>query len=607
MSRTEIDLPGYVRLLWRRRWAILIVTILVTGSAVVVSSRRTPVFEARADLLMPPRAQSADAGEGIPTEIQVLTSRPVVDAVRKRLGSAPPVSVGQVGVSDVMQVRARSVSRRDAALIANTYANSYIEFRRAGASQALADATGKVQAELSDLQKQIDDLDQKLKSAPATGSTPADQASARQRDALLLQQQADRQRLDQIQFDATVTGGPQLITPAIPPGVPVEPKPLRTGVLAAAVGLMLGLGWALLAERFDDSVKSKEEVEEVVDGVPVLGMIPTYGTRHSHRDHSLVTVYAPTSAAAEAYRSLRTGLQIVAADHPMGTVQVTSPVGGDGKTTTVANLAVTLATAGQRVIVVGCDLRRPMVHQCFGVSNDKGITSVLLDGVALDAALQPVPGQERITVLSSGPGRPDPSELLSSQEFIDLLGALRGRADTVLIDSAPVLPVTDAVVLSARVDAILLLVRMAATTGKQMRRATETLRQVGAPLVGVVVNAEVGEDAPTYGYGYHEARPAGRGGDRRGSGAKRLTPAPWRPGHGPASSEPRGEERRSGTAMRAHTEPDTDRAAAGSHLVAGHRNGSVEGIPTTRPGGQAVPDGDRTPTGRGRLRPYRRP
>ncbi|MDQ4088940.1 MAG: CpsD/CapB family tyrosine-protein kinase [Actinomycetota bacterium] len=183
----------------------------------------------------------------------------------------------------------------------------------------------------------------------------------------------------------------------------------------------------------------------------------------------------------------------------MRTIQITSPNAAEGKTTTVANLAVALARAGERVVIVSCDLRRPRIHEFFGLPNDVGFMSVVLGEMPLSAALQSVPGEARLQLLATGPIPANPSELLSSNRSGQVLDALRKEFSVVLIDCPPVLPVTDAAVLSSKVDGTLLVVTVGTTTGKQVTRSLELLRQVGAPIIGTVLNG-VGSQG---GYGYY--------------------------------------------------------------------------------------------------------
>jgi capsular exopolysaccharide synthesis family protein len=197
---------------------------------------------------------------------------------------------------------------------------------------------------------------------------------------------------------------------------------------------------------------------------------------------------APSSVPAEAYRSLRTSIQFLGLDRSIKTIQFTSPSAGEGKTTTLANVAVSIAQAGHRVVVVCCDLRRPRLHQYFDMSNQIGFTSVLLGEATLREALQPVPGLEGLQVLASGQIPPNPSELLSSDRTAELLASLAEYADIVLIDSPPVLPVTDAAVLAGRVDAVVVVAAAGRTTQTQVSRALEVLGRIDAPIAGLVLN-----------------------------------------------------------------------------------------------------------------------
>ena len=186
----------------------------------------------------------------------------------------------------------------------------------------------------------------------------------------------------------------------------------------------------------------------------------------------------------------------------VATIQITSPVAGDGKTTTLANLGVAFARAGQQVALVCCDLRRPSLHEFFGLTNDVGFTSVLLGKVPLTAALQEVPEQDRLYVLASGPLPPNPSELLASRRAREVLASLRVEADIVLIDSPPVLPVSDALVIAGLVDLTVLVCAAGRTSAKEATRAIEALAQVDAALAGVILNGEGSESDYGAKYGY---------------------------------------------------------------------------------------------------------
>ena len=265
--------------------------------------------------------------------------------------------------------------------------------------------------------------------------------------------------------------------------------------------------------------------------MPVIGAIPAVGGWKERTDIKLISMNAPNSPAAEAYRTLRTAIQFVALDRPMGSCRSPAPNAGEGKTTSLANLGVALAKAGQRVILVCCDLRRPRLHEFFGLNNEIGFTSMLLGRHLSGRALQAVPGIPRLRVLASGPLPPNPSELLSSGRTKEVFAALKAEADIVLIDSPPVLPVTDALVLFRHVDATIMVFAVGQTSQKQAATALAMAQQVDAPLVGAVLN---GVPRPA-GYGGYRGRyeadetnGAGTvsGGAVRPSNSNGATPAP---------------------------------------------------------------------------------
>jgi capsular exopolysaccharide synthesis family protein len=240
-------------------------------------------------------------------------------------------------------------------------------------------------------------------------------------------------------------------------------------------------------------------------GVPTLATIPVVEEWKDHKVTLLVSAEEPNSPVAEAYRNLRTSIQFSGLDHPTRLVQFTSPTAADGKTTTLANTAVTLSQAGMRVIVVCCDLRRPRIHEFFGLSNDVGFTSVLVGDVALVEAIQEVPNCPGLHLLASGPKPPNPSELLSSQKARELLESLADLADIVLVDSPPVLPVTDPIVLARFMDAVILVASLGISTHSGVRSALEALGSVEAPLIGAVLN-RVPQSEPYSYYRYTHQR-----------------------------------------------------------------------------------------------------
>lgn len=523
-SASELELRDYLQVLARRKWTVALAALIVVGTALVASFLQTPVYQGTAQILLQPRSmeslfnpntgQRVDPARQLQTEIQLLRSEPVRAEVRRQLGTEASISARPVGHTDVIEVTARSTDPGRAARVANTYSRAYIDFRLKQAVDDLIAAGAELQAKVSALQAQIDPLVAQLSSADARSRSETETRLQPQITNLTSQQALFKQKLDQLQVDAALkTGGAQLVTPATASTTPVEPRPIRTGAVALVVGLLFGVGLAFLFDYLDDSIKSKEDLHRVVHGIPVLGLIPMVAAWKDKEETQLVSLHEPSSPAAEAYRSLRTSVQFLGLDRPLQIIEVTSASPGEGKTTTLANLGVALARAGQQVIVVCCDLRKPRLHEFFGLSNTVGFTSVLVGDAGLSSALQKVPGMDRLRVLASGPIPPNPSELLASDRAGELLTVLAQQADVVLIDAPPVLPVTDAAVLANRVDATLLVVTANQTTQKHVARAAEILGQVDAPLVGTVLNGVDTEGGYGYEYGYYQ-EDAGKAGSR---------------------------------------------------------------------------------------------
>jgi capsular exopolysaccharide synthesis family protein len=511
MSRDEtpeLDPRDYLRILRRRKRVVAAVVVVVVGATLAFSYLQTPVYRASAEVLLQPTSDPFSQSSGQPldvnqvqTEIQVVTSQPVQDKVRSQLGSAPAISAVPVGQTDVIDIRADNTSAARAAQVANAYANAYIDVRRTQQVDNLLAAAAQIKAKVADLQKQIDFLDAEAAKAPS------DQVAsiASRRDDLVTEQDAFNQKLNETDVESQLqSGGAQLAAQAATPSAPIRPRPKRDAAIALAVGLLAGVGLAFLIERHDDSIKSQDDLERAGHGhVPTLGLIPAVSGWKNPEEERVVSLLDPRSPTTEAYRSLRTSIQFLGLDHPVHVLQITSPSASEGKTTTLANLGVALASTGRRVILISSDLRRPRIDRFFGLNDTVGLTSVILGEVPLAAAIQRVPDVDGLSILAAGTSPPNPSELLGSARAGEVFAALRDDFDMVLLDSPPVLPVTDAAVLSAQADATLLVATAGKTRRRDFGRAVELLHQVDAPLVGSVLNGVSTASGYGYGYGYY--------------------------------------------------------------------------------------------------------
>jgi polysaccharide biosynthesis transport protein len=497
-AETGADLAfrSYARLIRRRKWWVIGIGLGGLALSLAFSLAQPDEYAATAQVLVQPASQSTALGTAqqpvTPTQVQTMqqlaTSAPVLARVRRELGTTPAVTAAQVAQTNLIAITAVSAIPARAALVANAYAAAFVKVQRTVALDNLAAAESQLRAQIRSISKQV----AMLRGTPGTAS---------EQTALVNQAAVLREQLAQMQVNSTGNaGGLSLVTPAQVPSAPASRGPVEDGLLGLAGGLILGLGAAFLRDNLDDAVASKEAAEEF-SGATVLTAVPMV-TSWKRRDRPLVVSLArPMSPAAEAYRSLRTSLQFVRQEHDLRTILVTSPAAAEGKTSTLSNLGAVFAQSGERVLLVSCDLRKPRLGQFFGVDERFGLTTAILGEHSLEELIQPVSGNEDLWLLPSGQPPPNPAELLSGRRTQEIFWSLREHFDLVLIDSPPVLPVTDAVILSKDADATLLVVAAGQTRRGDLQRAAEQLAQVNARVTGVVLN-ETTKQGAGYGYGY---------------------------------------------------------------------------------------------------------
>jgi capsular exopolysaccharide synthesis family protein len=310
------------------------------------------------------------------------------------------------------------------------------------------------------------------------------------------------------------TNSPSVVEHARVPTAPVSSSTAANVLLAAVIGLVLAGGAAFLIEYLDDTLKTSDDVRKIMDLPTLGGIAPIEGDGYANK---LITAQQPRSANAEAYRILRTNIQFSAVDEPLRTLMITSASPEEGKSVTAANIAIVMAQAGQRVILVDADLRRPMLHCLFDLTNNVGLTTILLDSEASLSDMLQATMLDNLKIMTAGPVPPNPSELLGSKRMGYLIEALKKQADAIVFDSAPVTAITDASVLARRLDGTLLVVDAGHTRRAPAQHAKEALIAVGATLIGVVLNR-----LPNRGhiYNYYYAS------DSQTSSAKRATRVP---------------------------------------------------------------------------------
>lgn len=289
-----------------------------------------------------------------------------------------------------------------------------------------------------------------------------------------------------------------IIAPAVAPTEPSAPNPRLNLALGIFVGLALGIGLALLRTKFDTVIRGEADLRQVTD-IPLLGGI-AFDPDAARKP--LLTQTGPQGPRSESFRQLRTNLQFAHATGTRNSVVVTSSLPGEGKSTTATNLALAIAQSGQSVCLVDADLRRPMVDSYLGLERRAGLTTALVRQAELDELLQPW-GDDQLFVLTSGEIPPNPSELLGSEEMQRLLARLESTFDTVIIDAPPLLPVTDAAVLSQHVGGVVLIVGSQKTTRHEVDKSLKALELVGGKVLGIVLNRLPVKGPDSYSYSYY--------------------------------------------------------------------------------------------------------
>ena len=313
----------------------------------------------------------------------------------------------------------------------------------------------------------------------------------------------------------------RVVDPALVPTSPSRPQKARNILLALLVGLVGGVGLAIFREYLDNTVKSPNDIE-VLTGLPLLAVVPTLPGMNGHHGKlsrlarkegvqplasgprvELLSYVQPKSQISEAFRALRTSLLLSQAEHPPQVILVTSALPREGKTTAAVNLAVTLAQLGDRTLLMDSDLRKPGIRRALNLTGGKelGLSSYLAGVCSLDEVTIPHPTINDLSALTTGPVPPSPADLLSSHRMREAISELRHRFKFIVIDSPPIMAATDAVILSALTDGVLLIVRSGETPKEAFARARDLLVAVKARLLGVVLNA-VDSSAPDYYYSY---------------------------------------------------------------------------------------------------------
>lgn len=457
----------WLPVLARRKWVVLLAVITVPVVALLVSHSQQRLYEASATVLVNEQNTAAadlNLGQGITSPPDryaatqaVLARAGTVAEMAVRAAKVPGVTAAELladssvtadPTADVLTFSVTNPSATAAEKLATSYGAQFSAYRQQRDSTALGAAIANVRRRLASL------------AASGQGRSPlAGHLAGTERD------------LESIQALQTPGSSAALVGPAGGASI-VQPKTNRNVILGLLVGLALGLGLAYLLESVDTRVRSADELRGRL-GLPLLGHLPR-PARHLAQAQRLATLWEPVGVSAEAFRVLKTNLDVTQLQHPVGSIVITSTTEGEGKSTTAANLAVMLARSGRHVILVDLDLRHPGIDRFFDLGGRPGLSSVAVGDVELADALSlvDVSADNRtadaglLEVVTVGLRPPDPGEFLSSGFINDTLEALAARCDVLLVDAPPMLAGGDALAIATRTDALILVARL-----NQVRRA----------------------------------------------------------------------------------------------------------------------------------------
>jgi len=513
-------LSDYLGVLRRRIWIVILAIVVAVGAAYLVSSRQTPAYEATSQvnvggssistILNPSAHQSSSViQQNVASAAQAAHTTPVAAATLHAAGvhgltaqdlldettitPSSTTSFFSIAVTDRFPDRAK--------LLATTYAETYVAVSNRNAVAGLSAKLSALNVKIAQLKKKI------AREIAAAGNQSAGAADQTELQNDLKQQGAYQNGLDSLANNNQVAQKAESATK-------VRPATTRNLVMGFGIGLVIGLVLVSLAEALDTRIRHSDDVAQRL-GLPLLTRIPI-PPRSLRKASSLGMLHDEGGIQTEAYRKLRINLDFANLSIKARTIMVTSATEQEGKSTTVANLAVALAKAGRRVVLVDLDLRKPYLDRFFDLTGRPGMTDVALGHVTLDQAMWsiPIPGADggpgagSLHVLPSGPMPPNPADLIESAVITEVLLDLAERADVVLLDSAPLLPVADGVVLSNKVDGMLVVVRASTIRRPVLAELQRVLTACPAAKLGFVLTGSDEGEGYGYGYGYGGYAPA---------------------------------------------------------------------------------------------------
>lgn len=491
------DFRDYLEVI-RRRWRIVVACALIGGVLAAAYSVRQPnVYESSAVLLFQSASSSGLVRKGLvgsdltqaaaaQVELQLFDSQVVQDKAAAALGESANVKAVILDEAIGLEIIAAAASPDQAARAANVYAQAYADERVRSSVKDATSARTVLRDQLSELDERIEAVQAELKASASTdGEGSTDSALTEQFATLSAQRIALEERLDAMELIGAADG-PQMVKPAEPNSSPTAPKPLRNVAAGVSAGLVIGLALAFARDRFDEVVRTEDGLRDIVGGLPVLATIP-----HIKKDRGdgFISIIEPNAQTmVEPLRTIRMALQFIGVDRPISRLLIVSPTPGDGKSTLALNLSLAFGRAGQRTVLVDADLRRPRLSSFVDNPLGVGLTTVLRGGSLLENSVMRLQGEPNLALLATGPPPLGSWEVFEEARTREVLESISSQADIVLYDAPPLLTVADGLTLARMADAVVIVVRAGRTRERDIEVALDRLEQVGAAVVGCVLN-----------------------------------------------------------------------------------------------------------------------
>ena len=502
----------------KRWWWLMVACVMVASASSYIGTLSTPrIYQATATVMIGQSIQQVNPSSNdlwvsqqlARTYSEMVKRQPVLEGAARALGlnfipSGDNVSTRQIEGTQLLEVSVRDTDPLRAKALADEICNQLILQSPTNNSRDQA-RQEFVQAQLTDLEEKVKATEAEIKAEQAKldAANSARAIQQYQSNINALQTKLENYRNSYASLLLTVQGGTNYISIfdyATVPAAPISPNVPQTVLLAAAIGLGLAVGGAFLIEFLDDTIKTPEEVAHV-SPLPLLGSIaPIEGEKPTDR---LVVAQQPLSTISEAFRVLRTNIQFAFVDRRLRSLAVTSPGPSEGKSLVMANLATSIAQSGAKVVAVDADLRRPTMHKIFGVSNEEGLSTLVLHPEEKAEHYLQTTSVENLWLLTTGALPPNPAELLGSQRMADIIEELQSFADVLVFDTPPALVVTDAVVVATRVDGVIMVLDAGRTRRGMVKRLAEELKRVRANVLGFVLNRVKIREGSYYYYQYY--------------------------------------------------------------------------------------------------------